>query len=128
MRAAQSPSKTQTRPAEVRVQSLTHAEAIELADEEDLHELSASAGTQTARGQMVEEAEARRRLTIAEAFADDDVLAEFREEKRALEDEEQPKSVDLTLPGWGEWAGVFSIKRIMNHLLCLTLKAISQYV
>ena len=78
-------SRPQTRPVEARVQSSARAEAIELGDEEDLHELSAAeeAGTQTAASGH-EDAETQRRLTIAEAFADDDVLAEFREEKRAL--------------------------------------------
>lgn len=106
-----------TRPVEAHVQSSTRVEALELGDEEDVHELAAATAaierhsgisTQTASAGR-EDAEAERRLTIAEAFADDDVLAEFREEKRALEEEEQPKSVDLTLPGWGDWAGVLSI-------------------
>ncbi len=47
----------------------------------------------------------RQRMTIAQAFADDDVIAEFREEKRALEERDKPKDIDLSLPGWGEWTG-----------------------
>ncbi|CAI4047579.1 hypothetical protein SKDZ_13G0450 [Saccharomyces kudriavzevii ZP591] len=42
---------------------------------------------------------------IAEAFAGDDVLAEFQEEKKRVIDDEDDKEVDTTLPGWGEWAG-----------------------
>lgn len=42
---------------------------------------------------------------IAEAFADDDVLAEFAAEKSAIEERNRPKPVDLTLPGWGDWVG-----------------------
>ena len=42
---------------------------------------------------------------IAEAFAGDDVVAEFQEEKKRVIDDEDDKEVDTTLPGWGEWAG-----------------------
>jgi U3 small nucleolar RNA-associated protein 14 len=46
------------------------------------------------------------RMTISEAFIDDDVMEEFSKEKRAVVDREKPKDLDLTLPGWGEWGGV----------------------
>ena len=42
---------------------------------------------------------------IAEAFADDDVVAEFKSEKRSLVDAEKPKDLDTFLPGWGTWGG-----------------------
>ena len=42
---------------------------------------------------------------IAEAFADDDVVDEFKNEKKKLTDSLKPKDIDLTLPGWGEWGG-----------------------
>lgn len=42
---------------------------------------------------------------LAQAFEDDDVVADFEAEKRAIEQAEQPKDVDLSLPGWGEWTG-----------------------
>lgn len=42
---------------------------------------------------------------IAEAFAGDDVVAEFDEEKKRVADDEDDKEVDVTLPGWGSWAG-----------------------
>jgi len=42
---------------------------------------------------------------IAEAFADDDVIAEFAAEKSAIAERDRPKPVDLTLPGWGAWTG-----------------------
>ncbi|CAF1047253.1 unnamed protein product [Rotaria sordida] len=44
-------------------------------------------------------------MNIQEAFADDDVLAEFEKEKAEIIDRDRPKSIDLSLPGWGEWAG-----------------------
>ncbi|ORE03944.1 Utp14-domain-containing protein [Rhizopus microsporus var. microsporus] len=45
------------------------------------------------------------RELVARAFADDDVVAEFEEEKLAEIAEDGDKVEDLTLPGWGAWAG-----------------------
>lgn len=42
---------------------------------------------------------------IAEAFAGDNVVAEFHEEKKRVADDEGDKEEDVTLPGWGDWAG-----------------------
>ncbi|XP_034418310.1 U3 small nucleolar RNA-associated protein 14 homolog A [Cyclopterus lumpus] len=42
---------------------------------------------------------------IKEAFAGDDVISDFLQDKRKQEDAGMPKVVDLTLPGWGEWGG-----------------------
>lgn len=44
-------------------------------------------------------------MNIVEAFADDDVIEEFKLEKQAIIDRDTPKDIDLTLPGWGEWGG-----------------------
>ncbi|XP_055336059.1 U3 small nucleolar RNA-associated protein 14 homolog A-like [Paramacrobiotus metropolitanus] len=52
----------------------------------------------------LEENDAQRDI-IAEAFADDDVVADFSKKKKELEDTEKAKDIDLTLPGWGEWTG-----------------------
>lgn len=52
-----------------------------------------------------EEAAALRRMTLAEAFADDDVVDQFKEEKKRVIDASAPKDIDLTLPGWGDWGG-----------------------
>lgn len=41
---------------------------------------------------------------IAEAFADDDIINEFKEEKKKLEEQSKPKT-ETALPGWGSWAG-----------------------
>ncbi|MCJ8748392.1 hypothetical protein PDJAM_G00164330 [Pangasius djambal] len=43
---------------------------------------------------------------IKEAFAGDDVISDFLKDKKRQEEAGQPKVVDLTLPGWGEWGGV----------------------
>lgn len=47
----------------------------------------------------------RQQSLIKEAFAGDDVTSEFLEEKQRKIEEEDDKEEDLTLPGWGDWAG-----------------------
>ncbi|PWN24099.1 Utp14-domain-containing protein [Microstroma glucosiphilum] len=42
---------------------------------------------------------------IAEAFAGDDVAAEFASEKARQIEADAPREVDTTLPGWGAWGG-----------------------
>ena len=42
---------------------------------------------------------------IARAFAGDDVVAQFEQEKEELAEEQDDKVIDNTLPGWGSWAG-----------------------
>jgi len=49
--------------------------------------------------------ENNQRQMIAEAFAEDDVVADFQKEKEQLVKNSKPKDIDLTLPGWGEWGG-----------------------
>lgn len=49
--------------------------------------------------------EDQQKMTIAQAFADDDVIEEFSQEKKDVMDRDKPKDIDLTLPGWGEWGG-----------------------
>lgn len=48
----------------------------------------------------------QKRIDIQQAFANDDVMEEFVKEKSDIEDVAKPKDVDLSLPGWGTWAGV----------------------
>ncbi|BGP48517.1 hypothetical protein JCM10450v2_004393 [Rhodotorula kratochvilovae] len=47
----------------------------------------------------------RQRELVKEAFANDDVVAEFEEEKRREIERDAPREEDNTLPGWGAWAG-----------------------
>lgn len=42
---------------------------------------------------------------MSEAFADDDVVEEFRKEKEEEMEKSQPQNIDLSLPGWGSWGG-----------------------
>lgn len=50
--------------------------------------------------------EQQQRMNIQQAFADDDVVEEFQKEKEDKMEKDRPKAVDLTVPGWGDWAGV----------------------
>ncbi|NXY09725.1 UT14A protein, partial [Pteruthius melanotis] len=52
-----------------------------------------------------EEGGIEQRGMITEAFAGDDVVADFRREKRKAEEAAKPQPVNLVLPGWGEWGG-----------------------
>ncbi|MFH4984267.1 hypothetical protein AB6A40_010976 [Gnathostoma spinigerum] len=58
-----------------------------------------------------DEAVTDRTTLLAEAFKDDDVIADFEEQKTAQEEAERPKDLDLTLEGWGSWAGPGIVRR-----------------
>lgn len=47
----------------------------------------------------------RQRDLVAEAFAGDDVLADFAKEKADIVESERPQDVNNFLPGWGSWGG-----------------------
>ncbi|NWR54160.1 UT14A protein, partial [Bucorvus abyssinicus] len=60
------------------------------------------------------------RGVISEAFAGDDVVADFRREKRKAEEAVKPQPVNLVLPGWGEWGGTGlkpSAKKVKRRFL-----------
>lgn len=42
---------------------------------------------------------------VRQAFAGDEVVADFIEEKEGIMREEEEKTIDATLPGWGSWTG-----------------------
>ncbi|XP_058824153.1 U3 small nucleolar RNA-associated protein 14 homolog A [Topomyia yanbarensis] len=52
-----------------------------------------------------EDVRLKQKLTIAEAFEDDDIVVDFERDKQEEQDRSQPKAVDLFLPGWGSWVG-----------------------
>ena len=52
---------------------------------------------------------------IARAFAGDDVLATFTDEKEAQKVTEAPQTSSTALPGWGGWVGVGLTKRDKAH-------------
>ncbi|KAJ2051090.1 hypothetical protein H4S04_002196 [Coemansia sp. S16] len=46
------------------------------------------------------------RELVEQAFAEDNIVeAEFAAEKEAAMDDDAPKDLDVTLPGWGSWGG-----------------------
>jgi U3 small nucleolar RNA-associated protein 14 len=45
------------------------------------------------------------RMTIQEAFANDDVVEEFVKEKNETTEASKAKDLDTSLPGWGDWGG-----------------------
>ena len=47
----------------------------------------------------------RNQELVRKAFAGDEVVANFEQEKRATIQDEDEKVVDNTLPGWGSWTG-----------------------
>ncbi|CAH1407060.1 unnamed protein product [Nezara viridula] len=55
--------------------------------------------------QEEEEEEKEKHLNLMEAFAEDDIVDQFREEKKVEEKKSKGKEIDLTMPGWGSWAG-----------------------
>ncbi|XP_066861208.1 U3 small nucleolar RNA-associated protein 14 homolog A isoform X2 [Anser cygnoides] len=60
------------------------------------------------------------RGVITEAFAGDDVVADFHREKSKAERDAKPQAVNLVLPGWGEWGGTGlkpSSKKIRRFLI-----------
>lgn len=52
-----------------------------------------------------EEDSGNQKHLILEAFEDDDITEDFKKDKAKVIDEDTPKDIDLTLPGWGSWAG-----------------------
>ncbi|KXJ77858.1 hypothetical protein RP20_CCG006357 [Aedes albopictus] len=61
-----------------------------------------------------EDPEQNQKLTIAEAFEDDDIVADFEREKQDERDRNKPKEVETFLPGWGSWAGAGLKQRQVN--------------
>ncbi|KAG9124690.1 hypothetical protein FRC07_010612 [Ceratobasidium sp. 392] len=47
----------------------------------------------------------KQRELVAMAFAGDNVVEDFAVEKQRVIEEDAPKEVDTTLPGWGSWGG-----------------------
>ncbi|KAI8887091.1 small-subunit processome [Backusella circina FSU 941] len=66
------------------------------------------------------------RELVARAFANDDVVAEFEDEKMGEIQEDGDKVEDLTLPGWGEWAGAGIKKRKNKKQILKVTKGIDQ--
>lgn len=46
-----------------------------------------------------------KQLAIAQAFEDDDIVAEFQREKQEEAKKNDPQEIELSMPGWGSWSG-----------------------
>ncbi|KAK9464371.1 Utp14 protein-domain-containing protein [Lipomyces arxii] len=56
-------------------------------------------------GRRAKLSEFQQRELVRRAFAGDDVVREFAEEKQRVVEDEGDKEIDMTLPGWGSWTG-----------------------
>jgi len=71
-------------------------------DEREADELTAVSG----KGVKTSNPNAfKQRKLVSQAFAGDDVSADFALQKARIVAEDGPKTEDLTLPGWGSWGG-----------------------
>lgn len=52
---------------------------------------------------------------VREAFVGDEVVADFTEAKAGIMCEEEEKTIDATLPGWGSWTGAGITRRQKRH-------------
>lgn len=74
---------------------------LDLNDSNRLHIVDPYAGSDGEDGAFV----FKQQKSIAEAFAGDEVVDQFEEEKKKVAIDEDDKEEDVTLPGWGAWAG-----------------------
>ncbi|XP_065359309.1 U3 small nucleolar RNA-associated protein 14 homolog C [Calliphora vicina] len=59
------------------------------------------------------DANAEQQMTIAQAFEDDDIVADFGQDK-TKESEVKDAEIQLAMPGWGSWAGAGISKEQME--------------
>lgn len=100
------PSKKQTQAAvsKSKVRSGGHAGEDSDSENSEVEEQERQLdrkGKQKANGVKAFE----QRDLVALAFAGDNVVQDFAEQKRREMQEDAPKEVDTTLPGWGSWGG-----------------------
>lgn len=81
-----------------------------LDDDDDDEQDNTPAPTMIAKSNKVS---FNQRELVARAFANDNVVEEFEQEKEAIIAEDDDKVEDMTLPGWGSWGGS-GIKKSKN--------------
>ncbi|XP_037816007.1 U3 small nucleolar RNA-associated protein 14 homolog A [Lucilia sericata] len=59
------------------------------------------------------DADAEQQMTIAQAFEDDDIVADFSKDK-TKDSEVKDAEIQLSMPGWGSWAGAGISKEQME--------------
>ncbi|KAI9247113.1 small-subunit processome [Helicostylum pulchrum] len=101
----QQPKKTTTTATTTTTKSKSNIAKSKLAKGESDSE--SDDGSDNEDDQMVhsDKVSFSQRELVARAFANDDVVAEFEDEKMAEIKEDGDQVEDLTLPGWGAWAG-----------------------
>lgn len=57
----------------------------------------------------------RNRDLVRKAFAGDEVVADFEKEKADIAHDEESKTIDATLPGWGNWTGEGLGKKVQKR-------------
>ncbi|PHH61354.1 hypothetical protein CDD81_432 [Ophiocordyceps australis] len=82
---------------------------------EELDVAAANAAVEAPRPKILDDSESEWELhlplaiqdeqMVERAFAGDDVVAEFEREKQAVQEADDDKVLDSTLPGWGSWVG-----------------------
>lgn len=91
----------------------SHKRKVAFADEAD----DAEQDVEDAQAQLLPVSRASRfqqKELVAEAFAGDDVVAEFRADKARQVEADAPDTLDTALAGWGSWAGKGVKKRRPN--------------
>ncbi|KAH8145090.1 uncharacterized protein LAJ45_10870 [Morchella importuna] len=76
--------------------AVPHDDEDEEVDDKDISLIPANKGGKAARSQ---------RALVKRAFAGDDVVMDFVNEKNAVVEEEGDQVVDESVPGWGSWIG-----------------------
>ncbi|KAK9238804.1 small-subunit processome [Lipomyces kononenkoae] len=67
-------------------------------------------------GRRARPTEIQQRELVKRAFAGDDVVRDFQEEKKRTVEGEADKEVDVTLPGWGSWTGK-GIRKLQKNFI-----------
>ncbi|OIW25007.1 Utp14-domain-containing protein [Coniochaeta ligniaria NRRL 30616] len=111
-RAGQAPRKGKKGIKSAPVEELDFSSAAILATTKSVSKPKKSGDVVLADGASSDEEDAlhlpmaiRDTELIKRAFAGEDVVGEFQQEKREVADEDDEKEVDNTLPGWGSWVG-----------------------
>jgi len=66
---------------------------------------------------LISHATEQQKELIKRAFANDDVVATFEQEKQSLIDDMIPQDInDTKMPGWGSWGGI-GVEQIINPKL-----------
>ncbi|CAO1634421.1 unnamed protein product [Parajaminaea phylloscopi] len=104
--ASSKAQQNSARPATLRQGAHAGAGDVDDGEDDDEDEEDEDEPTEMyAPGRRANKQAFSQRDLIAEAFAGDDVAADFAAEKARIAAEDAPKEIDNSLPGWGSWGG-----------------------